>query len=158
MLNRPTIIVMLPGNFISSDFSIFFWKTKQLIRALLVKKIFWKVHSPARKRTHENHHEKSFIQLPDEHILSSFKLLPYDYECHADIDQGIHKVKIWRITKFAHLGVGWMIFRGGFMSTFSVWWMNFSNNIFLQGVRAQLNSTRAGYSHICIKYLPTIFC
>ena len=50
-----------------------------------------------------------------------------------------------------------MIFRGGFMSTFSVWWMNFSNNIFLQGVRAQLNFTRAGYSHICIKYLPTIF-
>ena len=43
------------------------------------------------------------------------------------------------------------------MSTFSVRWMNFSNNIFLQGVRAQLNSTRAGYSHICIKYLPTIF-
>ena len=64
----------------------------------------------------------------------------------------------WPMMKYAHLGVGWMIFRGGFMSTFSVWWMNFSKNIFLQGVRAQLNSTRAGYSHICIKYLPTIFC
>ena len=88
-------------------------KSRIVAPTLPVEFFFRKVHSPSWKHAHENHGKKSFSQLWDECIslLSNFYLM--NVLVYVDIDHVIHKVKICKTMKYAHLRVGQTIFHCG---------------------------------------------